>query len=144
MREPTRSSCAEGHGGDPKKVDLDQHVPPESQEFGTRTHALCTETGRPQRSLVVTVRDRRPREGKEPQSVDQNSEESDADIVPKKSVKTRVTPVEPMEGRPAAKGKSVLRNAPRAQDRVGAPTQVERIGERAKEKPSLRRAKPLT
>lgn len=114
-------------------MDLDRNVPPESQEFGTRTQALCTETGRPQRSLVVTVNDRHPREGKEPQSVGPNSEESDAGMVPKKSAKTRVTPVESMEGRPTAEGKSALRNAPRAQDRVGAHTQVERIGQRAKE-----------
>jgi RNA-directed DNA polymerase len=73
------------------------------------------------------------REGKRPQSAG-SSEESDAGIVPKKSAKTRVTPVEAMEGRPKAEGKSAHRNAPRAQDRQGAPTQVERIGQRAKEK----------
>jgi group II intron reverse transcriptase/maturase len=80
------------------------------------------------------VRDRQSREGEEPQSVEGTSEESDAGMVPKKSAKTRVTPVELMEGRPSAKGKSVSRNAPRAQDRSSAPTQVERIGQRAKEK----------
>lgn len=73
------------------------------------------------------------REGERPQSAG-SSEESDAGIVPKKSTKTRVTPVEAMEGRPKAEGKSAHRNAPRAQDRQGAPTQVERIGQRAKEK----------
>jgi RNA-directed DNA polymerase len=83
--------------------------------------------------LVVTVRDKHPREGEEPQSVEHHSEESDAGMVPKKSAKTRVTPDESMEGRPAAEGKSALRNAPRAQDREGALTQVERIGQRAKE-----------
>jgi group II intron reverse transcriptase/maturase len=75
-----------------------------------------------------------PREGAKPQSVDTYSEESDAGIVPKKSAKTRVTPVEPMEGRAAAEGNAASRNALRAQDRQGAPTQVERIGQRAKEK----------
>jgi RNA-directed DNA polymerase len=73
------------------------------------------------------------REGKEPQSAG-SSEESDASMVPKKSAKTRVTPVESMEGRVAAEGKSATRNALRAQDRQSAPTQVERIGQRAKEK----------
>jgi group II intron reverse transcriptase/maturase len=43
-------------------------------------------------------------------------------------------PVEPMEGRPKAEGKSADRNAHRAQDRASALTQVERIGQRAKEK----------
>lgn len=81
----------------------------------------------------MTVHDRRPRKGEEPQSVGSNSEESDVGMVPKKSAKTRVTPVESMEGRPTAEGKSALRNAPRAQDRVGALTQVERIGQRAKQ-----------
>jgi RNA-directed DNA polymerase len=73
------------------------------------------------------------REGKKPQSAG-SSEESDAGIVPKKSAKTRVTPVESMEGRAAAEGKSAHGNARRAQDRGSAPTQVERIGQRAKEK----------
>lgn len=82
----------------------------------------------------MMVRDKQPREGREPQSVAKSSEESDAGMVPKKSAKTRVTPVESMEGRPSAEGKSASRNAPRAQDRAGAPTQVERIGKRAKDK----------
>ena len=55
-------------------------------------------------------------------------------MVPKKPAKTRVTPVESVEERAAAEGKSAHRNARRAQDRERAPTQVERIGERAKEK----------
>jgi group II intron reverse transcriptase/maturase len=73
------------------------------------------------------------REGKKPQSAG-SSEESYAGIVPRKSAKTRVTPVESMEGRAAAEGKSAHGNARRAQDRRRAPTQVERIGKRAKEK----------
>lgn len=36
-----------------------------------------------------------------------------------------------MEGRRAANGKLVPRNAPRAQDRIGAPTSLERVGQRA-------------
>jgi RNA-directed DNA polymerase len=62
------------------------------------------------------------------------SEESDAGMVPEKSAKTWVTPVESMEGRAAAEGKSAHGDAHRAQDRERAPTQVERIGQRAKEK----------
>jgi RNA-directed DNA polymerase len=61
-------------------------------------------------------------------------EESDAGIVPKKPAKTRVTPVESVEGRAAAEGKSAHGDAHRAQDRESARTQVERIGQRAKEK----------
>ena len=48
------------------------------------------------------------REGKEPQSAG-SSEESDAGMVPKKPAKTWVTPVESVEGRAAAEGKSAPR-----------------------------------
>jgi group II intron reverse transcriptase/maturase len=74
-----------------------------------------------------------PREGKEPHAVDRYAEESDEGMVPEKSAKTRVTPDESMEGRPEAEGKSASRNALRAQDRRGAPTQAMRIGQRARE-----------
>lgn len=86
------------------------------------------------------VEGRQPREGEELQSVGEGalkahaSEGSDAGMVPKKSAKMRVTPVESMEGRAAAKGKSASRNARRAQDRESATTQVGRIGQRAKGK----------
>lgn len=62
------------------------------------------------------------------------SEESDAGMVPKKSAKTRVTPVEPMEGRAAAEGKLAQRNASRTQSRKHALTRLERVGEKAREK----------
>jgi RNA-directed DNA polymerase len=75
-----------------------------------------------------------PREGAKPHSVVSYFEGSDGGMVPEKPAKTRVTPVESVEGRPAAEGKSAARNASRAQDRQGAPTQVVRIGQRAKEK----------
>ena len=80
------------------------------------------------------VRDRQPREGKKPQSVVESSEGSDEGMVPQKSAKTWVTPVESMEGRPEAEGKSASRNALWTQGQKSAPTQVERIGHRAKEK----------
>ena len=73
------------------------------------------------------------REGQEAE-LRRGSEESDAGMVPKKPAKTWVTPVESVEGRAAAKGKSAHGNALRAQDWQGALTQVERIGQRAKEK----------
>jgi group II intron reverse transcriptase/maturase len=55
-------------------------------------------------------------------------------MVPEKSAKTWVTPVELMEGRPKAEGKFAVRNAPRAQDREGASTQAQRIGQRARDR----------
>lgn len=81
-----------------------------------------------------TVSDRQPREGEQPQSAGQSSEQSDATMVPGKSTKTQVTLVESMEGRVAAKGKSALGNALWAQDQTGALTQLERIGQRARER----------
>ena len=66
----------------------------------------------------------------------QSIEESGARIVPtcKKSANSWVTPEEPMEGRRAANGKPAPRNALRAQDREGALTAMERVGQRAKER----------
>jgi group II intron reverse transcriptase/maturase len=81
------------------------------------------------------VGDRQLREGDEPQAAAQAVEESDAAIVPKKSAKTRVTPVESMEGRAAAKGKSAARNALPAQYGAGALTSLQWIGKRARQKP---------
>ena len=66
----------------------------------------------------------------------QSFEESDARTVPtcKKSANSRVTPEESMEGRRAANGKLASRNALRAQDRQSAPTVLERVGQRAKQR----------
>jgi group II intron reverse transcriptase/maturase len=66
----------------------------------------------------------------------QSSEESDARTVPtcKKSLNSWVTPEEAMEGNRAANGKSASRNALRTQDREGALTSLERVGQRAKHK----------
>jgi group II intron reverse transcriptase/maturase len=68
----------------------------------------------------------------------QTFEESGAGIVPKKSAKTRVTPVESMEGKAAAEGKSIARNALRTQGRAGAPTKMQWVGQRAKREPKER------
>lgn len=76
----------------------------------------------------------RPWEGEKPQSKVKSSEKSDLAIVPKNPTKTWVTPVEPVEGSAKAKGKFVVRNALPTQGGVGAHTDLQRIGERAKEK----------
>ena len=81
---------------------------------------------------------KRLQEGQWPQAAGQRSEKSDAGTVPKKSAKTRVTPVESMEGRAAAKGKSTARNARPTLDGKSAPTYLQWIGQRAKEKPQER------
>jgi group II intron reverse transcriptase/maturase len=78
---------------------------------------------------------RQAREGGKPQAVLQSSEESDATMVPEKSSKTRVTPVETMEGRVKAEGKPAARNVSPAQDGQDTLTALQRVGKRAKEKP---------
>ncbi len=60
-------------------------------------------------------------------------QKSDEVVVPKKSAKTRATPVETMEGRTEAKGKSAARNASSTQGGEDATTYLQRIGKRAKE-----------
>jgi group II intron reverse transcriptase/maturase len=62
-------------------------------------------------------------------------EKSDEVVVPKKSSKMWVTPVETMEGRTEAEGKSAASNAFSAQHEVEALRFLQRIGERAKQKP---------
>ena len=74
---------------------------------------------------------RQPREGSKPQAAVKRFEESDEAVVPKKPVKTRVTPVEQVEGRAEAKGKSAARNAHPTQGGTSATTYLQRIGQRA-------------
>lgn len=74
---------------------------------------------------------RQPREGRIRKPRSQTFEESDEPIVPMKSAKTRVTPVESMEGRGEAKGKLVSRNVRRTQSRGSTPTKLERVGRKA-------------
>jgi group II intron reverse transcriptase/maturase len=81
---------------------------------------------------VVDVR--QAREGSTPQAAAKTFEESDEAVVPKKPAKTRVTPVEQVEGRAEAKGKSAARNARPTQGGISAATYLQRIGQRAKEK----------
>jgi len=134
-REPTSFSCAEGQGVGPNRVSVDPTLPPGSEEFGTLRNASCTEAGRPRRGLAADGGGRQPQEGDKPQAEGQIVEESDEDVVPEKPAKTRVTPVEPAEGRSEAKGKSAVRNALPTQDGEGALTFLQRMGERAKQKP---------
>jgi RNA-directed DNA polymerase len=115
-------------------VELDPPSPPGLRSSARSQMPNARESGDLGGAAELMVSSGQPREGSEPQSVETYSEESDAGIVPKKSAKTWVTPVESMEGRPAAEGKFALRNALRAQDRSSAPTQIMRIGQRKREK----------
>jgi group II intron reverse transcriptase/maturase len=76
-----------------------------------------------------------PQEGDEPRVGATIVEKSDEVVVPKKSAKTRVMPVESVEGRTEAEGKSAARNASSTQGEHEALTFLQRIGDRAKQKP---------
>ena len=132
--EPTQSEHADGHDAAPTRVDVESAFPPGSKEFGKLRKSLARESGELDGASPSMVSGRQPWEGDEPQATGHAVENSDAGMVPKKSAKTRVTPVESMEGRAAAEGKSALGNALRTQDRASAPTQIERIGQRARER----------
>jgi RNA-directed DNA polymerase len=134
-RESTHSQPAEDHGVAPTRVEVVPTLPPESKEFGTFRRSLARESGDLEGASPPMVCGRQLREGDKPQAAERAFEESGAGIVPKKPAKTRVTPVESVEGRAAAKGKPVARNALRAQDRAGALTRLRQVGERAKWKP---------
>ena len=86
-------------------------------------------------TLPTMVSGESPQEGNKPQVGKTSVEKSDEVVVPEKSAKTRVTPVESMEGRTEAEGKSAARNASSTQREQDAPTSLQRIGERAKQKP---------
>jgi len=137
-REPPPFPSAAGHGAVPTRADVEPSLPPGSKSTACSQMSLARESGDLGGSSSRArskARGRGRREGEKPQSAQQASEESDAFVVPEKPTKTRVTPVEPVEGRGAAKGKSAARNACSAQDEVSAFTYLQWIGKRAKEKP---------
>jgi RNA-directed DNA polymerase len=138
MREPTPLPSAEGHGDVPTSAGVERSLPPGSQTSAGSHTSLARESGDLEGASLhaaSTAGGRQGREGDKQQAALQSSEESDALVVPKKPTKTRVTPVEPVEGRGTAKGKSAARNAYPAQDGKGALTYLQRIGKRAKERP---------
>ena len=135
LGKSTQSFLEEDQDAAPTRVDVAKRVPPESKEFGTFRKSPAREPGDLDGASPSMVDGRQPREGDEPQAAERAVEESDAVVVPEKLTKTRVTPVESAEGRAAAKGKSAVRNASPAQDGQDALTFLQRIGERAKQKP---------
>ena len=126
---PLVEGSTEGsHGVNP----LDPSARPESKS-SARSHMLSArEPGDLESASPSTMADgKQPREGRNQKPRSKTSEESDEPIVPLKSAKTRVTPVESMEERGEAKGKLAPRNAHRTQGRVGATTNLERVGRKA-------------
>jgi RNA-directed DNA polymerase len=134
-REPTHFPNGEGQDAAPTIVDVATADPPESEEFGTFRQPLARKPGDLDAASSALVFEKQPREGDEPQSAGESVEKSDAGTVPEKPAKTWVTPVESVEGKPSAKGKSAARNARSTQREESALTALQRIGQRAKEKP---------
>jgi RNA-directed DNA polymerase len=134
-RTPTRSSLAEGHDDAPKSAGVEPSCTPESKSSARSHKPHAREPGDLVGALASVVDDGQSRAGEEPKRVEVADEESDAGIVPRRPAKTWVTPVEPAEGRPAAKGKSAARNASPTRSGTDALTFMQRIGRRAKEKP---------
>ena len=99
-------------------------APPGSQSSASSHMPHAREPGGLGGGPPPMVGGEQPREGKKPHAAGapkaQPSGESDAGVVPKKSTKTRVTPVEPMEGRPKAKGNPLNVNARRTLGRGSA------------------------
>jgi RNA-directed DNA polymerase len=136
--EPTHSKLSEGNSDVPIKVDLERSLSPGSMTSARSDMLPARKPGDLGGASPLQHDGRQSREGTQADAVVEAAEESDAVVVPGKSTKTRVTPVESVEGRTAAKGKSAARNALRAQDRQSALTYLQRIGQRAKQKPKER------
>lgn len=133
--EPTRSLGAEGHGDGSLSVGEDRSLPSGSKNSARSQTPHAREPGDLEDASRSKSDGRHPREGEEPQAAGSTFEESDEDVVPEKSTKTWVTPVEPMEGRSSAKGKSAARNTSSTQGENDVLTSLRWIGQRAKEKP---------
>jgi RNA-directed DNA polymerase len=138
QRRRRRGHTRKAMSTDPKRADVDQ-TSLRSGESSARSQMLpARKPGDLRDALLPMVGAGQPREDDESQSVGHVSEKSDEVVVPQKSTKTRVTPVESMEERAEAKRKSAARNAPPAQDGNSALTYLQRIGSRAKIKPEER------
>ena len=108
---PTPSLRAEGHERTPINAEMESLCTPRSWSSARSHMPFAREPGDLGEALASVVDAGQLREGEQPKSVASVAEESDAVIVPEKSAKTWVTPVESMEGRTAAERKSAARNA---------------------------------
>ena len=134
LGKSTPSGSVEDHDATPIRVDVANRVSPGVDGVRHVQKVTAREPG----DLGVArstplVGDEQLREDDKSQSVVKNAEKSDAVVVPKKLAKTWVTPVESVEERAAAKGKSAARNALPTQCGAGAPTWLQRIGQQARQ-----------
>ena len=135
---PTLSHQAEGHAATSVNVSLDRAALPGSKSSARSYLPSAREPGDLGGAAPAMVAGRQPREGNRRTPRSQTSEESDARVVPKKPGNLRVTPRDSAEGRGAANGKPASRDALRTQGRAGAPTDLERVGQRAMQEKGVR------
>lgn len=139
---PSRS--ATDHAAVPIRAGVGPSDRPESESSARSQLLPAREPGDLGCASSPVVGGRQRREGENPQSAETSSEESDAGMVPEKPAKTWVTPVESVEGRAAAEGKSAARNTSSTQSEQDVTTALQRVGQRAKEKPEERFTNLLT
>ncbi len=135
---PTSSHQAEGHAATSVNVSLDRAALPGSKSSARSYRPFAREPGDLGGAAPAMVAGRQPREGSRRTPRPQASEGSDASIVPRRPGNLRVTPRDAAEGRGAANGKPASRDALRTQGRAGAPTDLERVGQRAMQEKGVR------
>ena len=124
------SSQSEDQGMQPTSVGVECVLSSGSKSSARSTMSSAREPGDLVQACEEEMTSRQTREGEEPQAAVVERQKSDEVVVPKKSAKTRVTPVETMEGRTEAKGKSAARNAFSTLGEDNASTNLQRIGKR--------------
>src|SRR6187431_1784391 len=105
LERPTRSHLRKAAWRRPHRVSRVVTTLPESKSSARSHMSSAREPGDLDDARRVMVTSGHPRKGVSRTPGPRVGEESDALVVPKKSAKTRVTPVESMEGRGAAKEK---------------------------------------
>lgn len=131
--EPTLSQRADGHGLASEQSGSGSESPPGFNKSASSQMPHAREPGDLGAASSSVEDELQVREGNRPQSVPENSEKSDEGMVPKKPTKVRVTPIELVEGRASAKGKSGTGSTSPAQDGQDVRKFLGRIGKRAKE-----------
>ena len=126
-------NVVEGESVSPKN-GRGEDAPPGVQGVRRAQKSLDRKLGDLEGASPPVVGGRQLRESDKRHAATMTFEKSDEAVVPAKSAKMRVTPFESMEGRAEAKGSSVARNAPSTQSETGAPTQMQRIRQRATQK----------
>jgi RNA-directed DNA polymerase len=132
---PTPSKTAEGHDEAPTKISSEEPSIGRGRRSLARSHqSVAREPGDLGGALPPLVDGEQQRERLQSDKPElQAFEESDASIVSKRQGNSRVTPEDSAKGRGAANGKLAQRNASRTQSRKDVLSQLERVGQRAKE-----------